>query len=75
MDRMRVSEGPRFIYLLVFVCPECGGILISPDRGDAEKTEQELRSHNYPVACNKCRFKGVLVGSEIKHFVELEWIR
>jgi hypothetical protein len=76
MDRLKVSYGPKFVYLVCFTCPNCDSLLISREHGNSEgKTEHELRDRNYPVHCGKCDFKGILVGSEIIHFVELEWER
>lgn len=72
MQKLRVSHEPQFVYLVCFTCPQCKGLLIYYEHGDSERTEAELKERNYPVACGKCNFKGILVGSEIIHFVELE---
>ena len=75
MDHVKISYGPKFIYLLLFNCPECNHLITFHDYADAEQTDEELKAKAYPAACGNCGFKGGLYGSGIIHSVELEWER
>jgi transcription elongation factor Elf1 len=72
MHHIKLSYGPNFTYLLFFTCPDCNHLFTLHYSSESIKTEAQLKNQNHLVACDKCNFKGMLVGSAIEHVVELE---
>jgi hypothetical protein len=73
MQRFRVPAEPKFVYLVIFLCPDCQKPIVSGDFGELPRTEADLKTKTgtYPVSC-ECGFKGGLHGSAIASTVELQ---
>ena len=73
MQRFRVPAEPKFVYLVVFLCPDCQKPIISGEFGELPRTETDLKTKtgSYSVSC-ECGFKGALHGSAIVRAVELQ---
>lgn len=73
MQRFRVPAGPKFVYLVIFVCPDCQRPIISGEFGELPRTEADLKAKTgaYAVSC-ECGFKGGLHGAAIVRAVELQ---
>ena len=73
MQRFRVPAEPKFVYLVIFICPECQKPITSSEFGELPRTEADLKAKTgaYAVSC-ECGFKGALHGSAIVRAVELQ---
>ena len=73
MHRFRVPPEPKFVYLVIFLCPDCEKPITSGDFGELPRTEADLKAKTgaYPVSC-ECGFKGGLCGAAIVSTVELQ---
>jgi predicted RNA-binding Zn-ribbon protein involved in translation (DUF1610 family) len=73
MEQLRVSEetGP-YVYLAVFDCPSCPRCLIARGAENSTREESEMRKKNFRARC-ECGFDGILVGSMMRHLVELDF--
>jgi len=73
MQRFRVPAEPKFVYLVIFLCPECQTPITSGEFGELARTEADLKTKTgaYAVSCD-CGFEGALHGSAIFGAVELE---
>ena len=73
MQRFRVPVEPKFVYLVIFLCPECQKPITSGEFGELPRTEADLKAKTgaYAVSC-ECGFKGALHGSAIASAVELQ---
>ena len=72
MQRFRVPTEPKFVYLAIFLCPDCQKPIISGEFGELPRTEADLKAKTgaYPVSC-ECGFRGALHGSAIVGTLEL----
>ena len=73
LQRFQVPTEPKFVYLVIFVCPDCKRPIISGEFGELPRTEADLKAKTgaYAVSC-ECGFKGALHGSAIVRAVELQ---
>ena len=73
MQCFRVPAEPKFVYLVIFLCPECQKSITSGEFGELPRTELDLKAKTggYAVTC-ECGFKGALHGSSIIGAVELQ---
>ena len=72
MEKIQMRYGPNYVYILCFTCPDCQKLLVRHSYHASPQTEAELRPHMYRVE-HACGFNGALAGSEIIHFVELDF--
>jgi len=73
MQGFRVPAEPKFVYLVIFLCPECQKPVTSGEFGEFPRTEEDLKAKAgaYAVSC-ECGFKGALHGSALVSAVELQ---
>jgi hypothetical protein len=73
VQRFKVPSEPKFVYLVIFLCPECQKPITSGEFGELPRTEADLKAKigAYAVNC-ECGFKGALHGSAIIGAVELQ---
>jgi hypothetical protein len=73
VQRFRVPTEPKFVYLVIFLCPDCQKPITSGEFGELPRTEADLKAKagTYSVSC-ECGFKGGLCGTAIVNAVELQ---
>jgi hypothetical protein len=72
VQRFTIPTEPKFVYLVIFLCPDCQKPIISGEFGELPRTEEDLKAKTgaYAVSC-ECGFKGALHGSAMVRAVEL----